>query len=125
MRPATIPLHIFSSVAGTAAKPQFAANLSIGDQAACDVTANAAEPQQRGVHRRPGNDRRDGAPCVGDCNGNGTVAINELITRRQHRRSAARPSSTAWPFDPNDSGTVEINELIQGVNNSLSGCPAE
>jgi hypothetical protein len=27
------------------------------------------------------------------------------------------------PFDPGDNGRVEVNELVQGVNNSLEGCP--
>ncbi len=61
--------------------------------------------------------------CVGDCNANGSVAINELIIgvgiSLRMRDTADCPS-----FDANESGAVEIAELIRAVNNSLDGCPS-
>ncbi len=60
--------------------------------------------------------------CVGDCNGDGVVAINELIIG-VNISLETQPVSACLAFDSNNSGAVEINELIQGVNSSLSGCP--
>jgi hypothetical protein len=67
----------------------------------------------RTVHAQP--------TCVGDCNGNGTVAINELIIGVRISLEES-PLEVCPVFDVNDSGTVAINELILGVNNSLNGC---
>lgn len=64
------------------------------------------------------------ASCVGDCNGNRQVAINELITGVNIAfGNSSLDACTA--FDANDSSSVEITELITAVNNALSGCPAE
>ena len=62
-------------------------------------------------------------PCVGDCNGNGEVVINELITGVNIAVGSARLDQCPT-FDRNGSGEVEINELIQGVNAALNGCAA-
>lgn len=63
-------------------------------------------------------------PCVGDCDGNGVVAVNELITgvniNLGNREIDACPA-----FDSNDDGQVAINELIQGVNANLQGCVSD
>jgi hypothetical protein len=60
--------------------------------------------------------------CVGDCNGNGSVTITELVKGVDIALDILPP--TACPsFDANDSGTVTVNELIIGINNALSHCP--
>jgi hypothetical protein len=61
--------------------------------------------------------------CVGDCNDDGFVRINELITAVNI--SLGNADLSACPsIDANDSGTAQINELIQAVNISLAGvCP--
>ncbi|MGH7788444.1 MAG: hypothetical protein ACRERC_16360 [Candidatus Binatia bacterium] len=61
--------------------------------------------------------------CVGDCNGSGTVTVNELIVG-VNISLGNQPVSACPAFDPNHSGTVTVTELIQAVNNSLNGCPA-
>ena len=62
-------------------------------------------------------------PCVGDCNGDGEVAINELIVGVNISLETA--AVTACPaFDTNGDGGVTVNELIQGVNAALEGCTA-
>ena len=62
--------------------------------------------------------------CVGDCNGNGTVAINELILGVNIALgSASIDECTA--FDENGNGMVGINELVAAVNNALDGCPED
>ncbi|HSP97371.1 MAG TPA: hypothetical protein VL049_09040 [Candidatus Dormibacteraeota bacterium] len=63
------------------------------------------------------------AQCVGDCSGDGTVAINELITGVNIALDSANVS-TCPSFDVNNDGKVAINELITAVNNALSSCPA-
>lgn len=64
-----------------------------------------------------------GAVCVGDCNGDGMVAINELILGVNIAQGST-PLSECPSFDADGSGTVGINELITAVNNALNGCPA-
>jgi hypothetical protein len=59
--------------------------------------------------------------CVGDCDENDRVDINELITGVNILLGAA--DITRCPsFDRNDSSGVEINELITAVNASLNDC---
>ena len=61
-----------------------------------------------------------GPVCVGDCSGDGMVAINELITMV----NIALGSSPASACPARCGGdTVEISCIIRAVNNALSGCP--
>ncbi|HSP97851.1 MAG TPA: choice-of-anchor V domain-containing protein [Candidatus Dormibacteraeota bacterium] len=62
-----------------------------------------------------------GATCTGDCNGDGTVAINELISGVNIALGSA-PATACATMDANDDGTVAINELIAAVSRALSGC---
>jgi hypothetical protein len=64
-----------------------------------------------------------GTPCVGDCDGNRKVEINELVTGVNIALGST--SVDACPsFDADDSGEVEINELVTAVDNALNGCGA-
>lgn len=66
---------------------------------------------------------RGQAPCVGDCDGNGTVAINELIIGVNI--ALGNSDVSACPvFDTDDTGAVEIYELIAAVGNAINGCTA-
>lgn len=59
--------------------------------------------------------------CVGDCNDDGMVAVNELITGVNI--ALGNTDASACPsFDTNDDGSVTVNELIAGVNSALNGC---
>jgi len=62
------------------------------------------------------------ASCVGDCNGDGQVTINELILGVNIALGVA-PVSACEAF-ANNAGVVDIAQLIKGVNNALDGCPA-
>jgi cysteine-rich repeat protein len=62
------------------------------------------------------------AQCVGDCDGDGTVAINELILGVSIALGT-QPGSACAAFQ-NDSGMVDISQLVKGVNNALGSCPA-
>jgi hypothetical protein len=61
--------------------------------------------------------------CQGDCDGGGSVAINELIVLVNIALGSA-PVSACTVGDANDDGSVTINELIGAVGIALNGCPA-
>ncbi|MBX3027441.1 hypothetical protein KF840_21290 [bacterium] len=65
--------------------------------------------------------RASAQTCVGDCNGDGMVAINELITG-VNIALGATPLSACPSFDVNGDNMVGINELITAVNNALGSC---
>jgi uncharacterized repeat protein (TIGR03806 family) len=58
--------------------------------------------------------------CVGDCNGNGEVTVDEMVTGVN---LALGVSGSCDAFDRNDNGEVSIDELLAAVNNALSSCP--
>jgi hypothetical protein len=61
------------------------------------------------------------AACLGDCNGDGTITINELL--RGVNMALGRLSLDICPaFDADRSGALTVNELILAVNNALHGC---
>lgn len=60
--------------------------------------------------------------CVGDCNGDGAVTVNELILGVNILLDA-QPFTACPAFDSNSTDTVTIEELVQGVNNLLRACP--
>ena len=67
---------------------------------------------------------RAASACVGDCNGDGMVTINELVLGVNVALGAAQTSACP-AFDSNLDHEVRINELLGGVNNGATGCPIE
>jgi hypothetical protein len=61
--------------------------------------------------------------CPGDCGGDGSVAINELIVG-VNIALGALPVSACAAFDRNGDEQVLINEVIDAVNRALNGCTA-
>ena len=59
--------------------------------------------------------------CGGDCNGDGTVAISELIAAVNVALGSAAYGTCA-NADADRSGEVAINDLITAVNAALGGC---
>lgn len=59
--------------------------------------------------------------CVGDCDGDGRVTVDELIKGVNIALGAA-PLTTCPAFDANDSQTVTVDELVTAVNLALNGC---
>lgn len=57
--------------------------------------------------------------CTGDCGGDGTVTIDELIRGVTLALGAA---GTCPAFDVNDDGAVTIDELVRAVTVALNGC---
>lgn len=64
-----------------------------------------------------------GAPerCTGDCNGDGTVTVDELISG-VNIALGNRSVDACVVFDTNGDGQVAVSELIRAVNNALAGC---
>jgi hypothetical protein len=63
------------------------------------------------------------AQCVGDCLGDGSVTINDLILGVNI--ALGLQPTTACPAFQNSQGQVDIAQLIKGVSNALNGCPVE
>lgn len=61
------------------------------------------------------------AGCAGDCNGNGAVAVNELVASVNIALGAS-PVEACAACDVSGDGTVSVNELVAAVNNALNGC---
>ena len=61
------------------------------------------------------------AQCAGDCDGDGEVAINELIIGVNIALGFSEVLDCP-SFDTNTDGSVAVNELISGVNALLNGC---
>jgi len=62
------------------------------------------------------------AACVGDCEHDGAVTIDEIITGVNI--ALENLTVNACPaFDANRDGAVTINEIITAVNNALNACP--
>jgi Ca2+-binding EF-hand superfamily protein len=61
------------------------------------------------------------APCDGDCNRDGQVTVNELITAVNIALGTLDVSSCP-AADRNGDGEVTVSELIRAVNRALVGC---
>jgi plastocyanin len=59
--------------------------------------------------------------CVGDCDRNGAVTIDELITM-VNIALGNTPLSACTAGDADGSGDITINEIIAAVNSALNGC---
>jgi hypothetical protein len=63
------------------------------------------------------------AACLGDCNDDGEVTIDEII-RGVNIALGSIELSECPVFDGSGDGEVTVDELIGSVNNALTGCPA-
>lgn len=64
-----------------------------------------------------------GATCVGDCSGDGSVTVDELI-RGVNIALGSAAVAQCPSFDANGNGSVTVDELVRAVGNALDGCPA-
>jgi CSLREA domain-containing protein len=62
-------------------------------------------------------------PCPGDCNGSGTVTVDELVRGVNITLGHAALASCP-PFDRGGDGAVTVDELVAAVVAALSGCGA-
>jgi uncharacterized repeat protein (TIGR03806 family) len=61
--------------------------------------------------------------CDGDCDGDGSVRVNELVTGVRIALSQEEVDACV-ALDRDNSGEVRVEELLAAVNNSVHGCPA-
>lgn len=61
------------------------------------------------------------ATCVGDCNADGTVAINDLVLMVNVALELA-PASQCPSGDTNNDGAIVVSELVAAVDDALFGC---
>jgi hypothetical protein len=62
-----------------------------------------------------------GPACLGDCNDDGVVTVDELITGVNIALGTLE-LDVCGEFDGNADATVTVDELITAVNNALTGC---
>jgi hypothetical protein len=124
-----IPLRVLRETDG--AKPQFQAYLSVGDKDAVDQTCVpqvGTPPCSGSATYQVGTD--DGqvsvtpgvAACVGDCNGDGAVTVDEIV-KMVNIALGGLDISECTAGDRDSSGTITVDEIVQAVNNALVGCP--
>lgn len=62
-------------------------------------------------------------PCIGDCNGDAEVTVDELLLGIAIALGL-RPPGDCPAFDPDGDGQVVVTDIVGAVNASLVGCPA-
>ncbi|GIV04382.1 MAG: hypothetical protein KatS3mg015_3212 [Fimbriimonadales bacterium] len=60
--------------------------------------------------------------CVGDCNGDAEVTIDELVSM-VNIALGTQPTTACTAGDASGDGEITIEEIISAVNNALNGCP--
>lgn len=60
--------------------------------------------------------------CIGDCNGDRSVTIDELVTM-VNIALGTTPLTVCSAGDANSDSEITIDEIIGAVNNALNGCP--
>ncbi len=61
------------------------------------------------------------AACTGDCNSDGTVSVDELVTGVDIALGNT-PLEQCSSLDADGGGVVTVDELVRAVNNALTGC---
>jgi len=61
--------------------------------------------------------------CVGDCNGNNVVTVEEILTMVNIALSAA-PFDACPAGDADHNNQITVDEILTAVHNALTGCPA-
>jgi len=60
-------------------------------------------------------------PCAGDCNGDHSVTVDEILTMVNISLGNS-PISDCLPGDANNDRQITIDEILTAVNNALNGC---
>jgi penicillin amidase len=60
-------------------------------------------------------------PCLGDCDGDEQVTVDEVL-KGIHIALGTAPVESCAAFDLAGDGAVTVDELLKGVNKALSGC---
>ena len=62
------------------------------------------------------------AMCPGDCDGSGSVGVDEIIVLVNVALASA-PASACAAGDTNHDGKITVDEILAAVNAALAGCP--
>ena len=81
-----------------------------------DATPTPTPTPTHTLTAKPGTE-----PCVGDCNNDGTVSIDELVMGVDITLDQ-QPLTACGGFDVSGDQRVTVDELARGVNSALSGC---
>lgn len=96
----------------------------VGDTYAfCSLaTDRVGNVEQKNCASAPDAVTRIGASgCLGDCDGDGVVVVNELVLMVNIALGNA-PASVCLAGDRNHDGAITIDENVTAVDNALSGC---
>ncbi len=63
------------------------------------------------------------ALCVGDCNNDGMVTVDELLTAVNIALGVLPPNGCP-ALDTNQDGALTVDRLLVAVNNAITGCPS-
>ncbi|MFI5365735.1 MAG: choice-of-anchor Q domain-containing protein, partial [Candidatus Binatia bacterium] len=76
---------------------------------------------QGGAHAAGTTVNPTAAPCVGDCNGNGSVTVDEILTL-VNIALGDTPITACEAGNANHDGEITVDEILTAVNNALNGC---
>lgn len=86
-------------------------------------TASATHTVVRTPTSPPGNTPTPGSGgCPGDCNGDGAVTVDEVISGVNIALGNV-PVSACPAMDDNGDSDVTVDEILKAVNAALNGCP--
>ena len=108
---------------GTSCSGASAARASAGTAATAGVLTGVTRNLngQGGAHATGTTVTPTAAPCVGDCNGDGSVTVDEIITMVNIALGNA-PVTACEAGDANHDGQITVDEILAAVNNALNGC---
>lgn len=86
-----------------------------------NATVTFTSPDLPGVEVGIGVEWLVPLPCVGDCDANGAVTVDELLLGIHIALGAAELDSCR-SFDSGEDGRVAVEELVQAVSSALSAC---
>lgn len=126
----SVPVRVVNNV-DDAAPGSMRAFLSLGDTEAVDqtcipqpgtppCTASGARSQVLVTHGAVSVGT--GGACIGDCDGNSAVTVDEIITMVNIALGNQNVSS-CLAGDGNSDGLITVDEIVSAVTNALNGCP--
>jgi hypothetical protein len=116
----TVVLGAAASPTPTATATLIAATPTATAIAATPTATQIATPTATGNGATPTVTPTGGAGCIGDCDGDGAVTVNELIAGVNLALGTA--SSPCPAIDRDGDGTVVVAELVSAVAAALDGC---
>ncbi len=60
------------------------------------------------------------SPCAGDCNGDGVVSVDELVTLADI--ALDEQDVAACPARASHDGRITVDDIVRAVTHAISGC---